>query len=99
MGGPGGAERVRDARPGSVPSPDRRHRCRCERKAPPVIRDQLTDALQAALVALEVEPLPESINLERPARREHGDWSSNVALATGKRAGRNPRELAQQLAD
>ena len=64
-----------------------------------MIRDQLTEALQAALVALAVDPLPESINLERPARREHGDWSSNVALATAKKAGRNPRELAQQLAD
>jgi arginyl-tRNA synthetase len=64
-----------------------------------VIRDQLSDALRAALVALAVDPLPESINLERPARREHGDWSSNVALATAKKAGRNPRELAQQLAD
>ncbi len=64
-----------------------------------MIRDQLTDAIRAALVALDVEPLPETINLERPARREHGDWSSNVALATAKNAGRNPRELAQQLAD
>jgi len=64
-----------------------------------VIRDQLVDAVRATLVALEVEPLPETINLERPARREHGDWSSNVALATAKKAGRNPRELAQQLAD
>jgi len=64
-----------------------------------VIRDQLADALRTTLVALEVEPLPESIHLERPARREHGDWSSNIALATAKKAGRNPRELAQQIAD
>lgn len=64
-----------------------------------MIRDQLVDALRATLVALEVEPLPETINLERPARREHGDWSSNVALAAGKKAGRNPRELATQIAD
>jgi arginyl-tRNA synthetase len=64
-----------------------------------VIRDQLAAAVRDALVALAVDPLPDSINLERPARREHGDWSSNVALATAKRAGRNPRELAQQLAD
>jgi arginyl-tRNA synthetase len=64
-----------------------------------VIRSQLADALRAALVALEVQPLPETINLERPARREHGDWSSNVALATAKRAGRNPRDLARALAD
>ena len=32
-------------------------------------------------------------------RREHGDWSSNVALATAKQAGRNPRDLGQQLVD
>jgi len=64
-----------------------------------VIRDQLATALRDALVALAVEPLPEAISLERPARREHGDWSSNVALAVAKRAGRNPRELAQQFAD
>ncbi len=64
-----------------------------------MIRDQLVEALRSALVALGVEPLPEVINIEQPARREHGDWSSNVALATAKKAGRNPRELAQQVAD
>ncbi len=64
-----------------------------------MIRDQLAAAVRDALVALAVDPLPDTVNLERPARREHGDWSSNVALATAKKAGRNPRELAQQLAD
>ncbi len=63
-----------------------------------MIRDQLASAVRDALVALDVDPLPETINLERPARREHGDWSSNVALAAAKKAGRNPRELAQALA-
>jgi arginyl-tRNA synthetase len=64
-----------------------------------VIRDQLAAALRAALSNLEVTPLPDTINLERPARREHGDWSSNVALAAGKKAGWNPRELAGRLAE
>jgi arginyl-tRNA synthetase len=64
-----------------------------------MIREQLVAALREALVALEVQPLPPVINLERPARREHGDWSSNVALASAKKAGRNPRELAQAIAD
>ena len=64
-----------------------------------MIRDQLAAALRTALATLEVEPLPEVIQLERPARREHGDWSSNVALATAKGAGRNPRELASQLVE
>ncbi len=62
-----------------------------------MIRDALTSAVHDALVALGVDPLPTQISLERPARREHGDWSSNVALTTAKRAGRNPRELATEL--
>jgi len=64
-----------------------------------LIRDQLADALRTALDTLEVDPLPVDIHLERPAHREHGDWSSNVALATAKKAGRNPRELAMQVAE
>jgi arginyl-tRNA synthetase len=62
-----------------------------------VIRDDLAEAVRSALVALGVEPLPEQVAMERPANREHGDWSSNVALASAKKAGRNPRELASQL--
>ena len=42
---------------------------------------------------------PDEVGVERPGNPTHGDWSSNVALATAKRAGRNPRELAQELAD
>ncbi len=64
-----------------------------------MIRDQLAAALRSALSTLEITPLPDTVNLERPARREHGDWSSNVALATAKKAGWNPRELAQRLAE
>lgn len=64
-----------------------------------MIRDALAESLRAALDALDVDPLPAVVNLERPARREHGDWSSNVALATAKAAGRNPRELAQRIAE
>jgi arginyl-tRNA synthetase len=44
------------------------------------------------------EPAAPSVHLERPARLEHGDWSSNVALTLAKRAGRNPRQLAAELA-
>ena len=64
-----------------------------------MIRDQLAAALTSALSALEVTPMPAAVHLERPARREHGDWSSNVALAAGKKAGWNPRELAGRLAE
>jgi arginyl-tRNA synthetase len=63
-----------------------------------VIRDVLEHALRDALLDAGVEP-PAVVSLERPARKDHGDWSSNVALATAKAAGRNPRELAKQLVD
>ncbi len=62
-----------------------------------MIRDDLADALRAAMARAGVDA-PDDIHLERPARREHGDWSTNVALATAKKAGRNPRELAADLA-
>jgi arginyl-tRNA synthetase len=63
-----------------------------------VITDLLDAALRSSLTRLGVEP-PATISLERPARAEHGDWSTNVAMATAKSAGRNPRELAQALVD
>ena len=63
------------------------------------VRDQLRSALREALAAAGVEPPPGEITLERPANPDHGDWSSNIALVTAKSAGRNPRELGQQLVD
>jgi len=63
-----------------------------------MIRDVLEASLRAALDKMGVAA-PAAIVLERPARREHGDWSSNVALASAKAAGANPRELAQQIVD
>ncbi len=61
-----------------------------------MIRELLTDAIRAALVEVGVAP-PAEIHLERPARREHGDWSSNVAMATRGAHGRNPRDVAGEL--
>ncbi len=63
-----------------------------------MIRDTLASAVRAALVEAGIEP-PEEIYLERPGRREHGDWSSNVAMATAKANGRIPRELAGELVE
>ena len=63
------------------------------------IRISLADALRAALIAAGIDlPAGFQAGLERPAKREHGDWSSNAALAVAKGAGRNPRELASELA-
>jgi arginyl-tRNA synthetase len=63
-----------------------------------LIRDTLTTALRDALAGAGVDA-PDEIHLERPGRREHGDWSSNVAMATAKAAGRPPRELASDLVE
>jgi arginyl-tRNA synthetase len=64
------------------------------------IRDDLARAVVSAAatvaawdgLALEVDPA--SVHLERPARREHGDWSTNIALVAAKQAGAKPRDLA-----
>ena len=60
-------------------------------------RDTLIDALRDALDAEGVTP-PATVRIERPAKREHGDWSSPVALEVAKASGRVPRELAGALA-
>ncbi len=39
------------------------------------------------------------IVLDRPRNRDHGDWSSNIAMRLAKQLGTSPRELAQQVAD
>jgi arginyl-tRNA synthetase len=37
--------------------------------------------------------------LDRPKDRDHGDYASSVALQLAKPAGKNPREVAQIIAD
>ena len=64
-----------------------------------MIRDILAESVRVTLVALGVEPVPDVVRLERPARPEHGDWSTNVALTSAKLAGRNPRELATAICE
>jgi len=64
-----------------------------------MIRTHLIDALRRALACTGVEPLPATIEIGRPGRPEHGDWSSNVALVCARAAGRNPRDLAGELVE
>ena len=63
-----------------------------------MIKDQLVAALATACEAEGIEA-PTVIGLEQPANRDHGDWSSNLAMATAKAAGMNPRELAGRLVE
>ena len=61
------------------------------------IRTILADAVADALHHLGIEVDAAAVHLERPARREHGDWSTNVALTLAKKAARPPRQLAADL--
>jgi arginyl-tRNA synthetase len=62
-----------------------------------MVKELLEAALRDALARAGVDPLPATIPLAPSERRDHGDWSSSVALATAKAAGRKPRELADLL--
>lgn len=66
------------------------------------LADQLAAAIQAIVVAaIESGELagtaPESILLERPKNRDHGDYATSIALQLAKAAGKNPREVATLL--
>lgn len=41
--------------------------------------------------------IPETIPLERPKNRDHGDYASSIALAMAKGSGRAPRDIALAL--
>ena len=41
----------------------------------------------------------ETIPLERPKNREHGDYATSISLALAKSAGKNPREIASAIVE
>jgi arginyl-tRNA synthetase len=56
-------------------------------------------AVRDAVSAGELDvAVPDSVTVERPRSREHGDYATNVALRLAKSAGRPPREVAELLA-
>ncbi|MFM1974171.1 MAG: hypothetical protein RL524_158 [Actinomycetota bacterium] len=66
------------------------------------LADQLAASIRG-LVAAAIEKgeltgsAPESIVLERPKNRDHGDYATSIALQLAKAAGKNPREVATLL--
>ena len=48
--------------------------------------------------AVESVPTGAEVALERPRNRDHGDWSTSVALKFAKALNLNPREFAETLA-
>ena len=64
------------------------------------VENTIRTAVATALGEVGLEGLPSrpaEVHLERPANPDHGDFSTNVALALAKRNGRNPSELAADL--
>ncbi|MEI2713710.1 MAG: arginine--tRNA ligase [Nocardioides sp.] len=66
---------------------------------------QLSTTIVAALEALVAEGaltlpdgVPAEVTIERPRQKGHGDYATNVALQLAKKAGTNPRALAEMIA-
>ncbi|WP_181781716.1 arginine--tRNA ligase [Pseudonocardia pini] len=68
---------------------------------PDVLADLVRTAALAVLDARGLDPaaLPADTGVERPRNPEHGDYATNVALRTAKKAGVAPRDLAGWLAE
>jgi arginyl-tRNA synthetase len=68
----------------------------------PSLADQLSADIQAVIASAFAKGLiegsaPETITLERPKNREHGDYATSIALQLAKAAGKNPRDIATIL--
>ena len=65
--------------------------------------EELSSAIRAALLEATAAgdftaDIPAEVRVERPRNRDHGDWSTNIALQLAKPAGVPPRDLATGLA-
>ena len=61
---------------------------------------QLSEAIRSAVNTAHAASLlsvaaPETITLERPKNRDHGDYATSIALVLAKAAGKPPREIAE----
>src|SRR5690242_20434559 len=61
-----------------------------------LVRAAVSGAVGRGMLAVDV---PDEVVVDRPKNREHGDYSTNIALRLAKAAGRPPREVAEVLAD
>jgi arginyl-tRNA synthetase len=59
--------------------------------------DKIKVAVRAALEGMAVSDA--TVRLERPKDPDHGDWATNVALTLASELRRNPRDIAQEIAD
>ncbi|MDN3239895.1 arginine--tRNA ligase [Glycomyces tritici] len=68
---------------------------------PETLAEKVLSATRAAFEALALDDavLPTQTAVERPRDPKHGDYASNIALQTAKKAGTNPRALAEKIAE
>lgn len=59
------------------------------------IQEMLSEAVREKF---NIELNPNEIHLETPADESRGDYASNIALNLAKQLGKNPREIASELA-
>ncbi|MCX6712790.1 MAG: arginine--tRNA ligase [Candidatus Vogelbacteria bacterium] len=59
-----------------------------------ILRGEILTAVRALGIAVEEG----DINLEHPADVSFGDYSTNIAMALGKKHNRNPKDLAAEIA-
>ncbi|MEO7803401.1 MAG: arginine--tRNA ligase, partial [Actinomycetota bacterium] len=66
-----------------------------------MIQDDLRELISNGIEALRTDGVVSTetpdIQLERPARSEHGHFSTNIALVMARDAGTSPRQLAETL--
>lgn len=68
-----------------------------------MIVDSLSELIKVALRdatsdgVIEVSDVP-AVEFQRPKRKEHGDFATNIALVVGRRTG-HPRDIAQALVE
>ena len=63
-----------------------------------LLATQIREAIERAIVRGDLAgQVPDSIPLERPKNRDHGDYASSIALQLAKPSGKNPREVAELL--
>jgi len=63
------------------------------------ISDAVVAALRAAVNAGELSlDVPDSVTIERPKNRDHGDYATNAALQFARQAKRPPRDVATIVA-
>ena len=66
---------------------------------PAELSDAVVQAVSAAVEAGDLSvPVPADITIERPKRKEYGDYATNVAMRLAKPAGLPPREVAELIA-